>query len=164
MFFRAFNRRVLGLSLGVLILFGVSGCTWFSRGYEDPEIQLTQVDLLKAKLWGQEFLLHFKVDNPNDIDLPIRGMTYAIYLEDVPLAEGETGRNFTIPASGSTEFTLPVQTNMWRYVKDIVKLIKRTDKPVHYRLVGEVKTGLMFGRSVYISRSGEIVPNNFLPE
>ena len=33
-----------------------------------------------------------------------------------------------------------------------------------YRLQGEVKTGLMFGRSVHLRRNGEIIPGDFIPE
>ncbi|TWI53051.1 LEA14-like dessication related protein [Pseudomonas duriflava] len=164
MFFRAYDTRILGISLGLFLLFGLTGCSWFGRSFEDPEVQLTQVDLVKARLWGQEFLLHFQVENPNSRELPIRGLSYTVYLEEIPLAHGETGQHFTVPANGSKDFTVPVQTNLWRYMKDVVRMIKRTHDPIHYRLDGEIKTGLMFGRSVYISRSGEIVPNNFLPE
>lgn len=49
-------------------------------------------------------------------------------------------------------------------MKYIVKLLERPEEPIRYRLQGEVKTGLMFGRSVHLRRNGEIIPGDFIPE
>ncbi|MNY81880.1 hypothetical protein D3C86_2236830 [compost metagenome] len=57
-----------------------------------------------------------------------------------------------------------MHTNLWRHMKYIVKLLEKPDKPIRYRLEGEVKTGLMFGRRVQLARNGEIVPGDFIPE
>lgn len=57
-----------------------------------------------------------------------------------------------------------MRTNLWRHMKYIVKLLERPEEPIRYRLQGEVKTGLMFGRSVHLRRNGEIIPGDFIPE
>jgi LEA14-like dessication related protein len=49
-------------------------------------------------------------------------------------------------------------------MKYIVRLLEKPDRPIAYRLAGELKTGLMMGRRVHISNNGEIIPGNFIPE
>lgn len=142
----------------------VSGCSWMAGDFVQPEVKLVKVDVVKARLLEQEFTLYFQIDNPNDFSLPVRGLAYKIKLNDVDLAEGESSTWFTVPANGHENFQIPVTTNLWRHMKYIVKLLEDPDKPIRYRLDGEVKTGLLFGRSVHIARNGEIIPGDFIPE
>ena len=161
MFSKAQTIRILSL----LLLLGLSGCsTWFSSGFEDPDVRLVKVDVVKARLLEQQFVLRFRIDNPNGVSLPVRGLVYDVTLNDIPLADGESSTWFTVPAYGRMEFDVPVRTNLWRHMKYIVKLLEKPDQPIRYRLQGEVKTGLLFGRSVHLSRKGEIIPGDFIPE
>ena len=57
-----------------------------------------------------------------------------------------------------------MNTNLWRHVKRVVKMLERPDQPIRYQLSGEVETGLMFGKSVHVQREGEIIPGNYIPE
>ncbi|MNC30163.1 Late embryogenesis abundant protein [compost metagenome] len=165
MFFPAPLIRNFGLLLLMLGSASLGGCaTWMGGGFKDPDVQLVHVEVVRARLLEQEFRLRFRVDNPNDVSLPIRGLVYTVFLNEVKLASGESATWFTVPAHGREEFEVPVHTNLWRHMKYIVKLLEKPDKPIRYRLEGEVKTGLMFGRRVQLARNGEIVPGDFIPE
>ncbi|MNE85211.1 Late embryogenesis abundant protein [compost metagenome] len=94
----------------------------------------------------------------------MRGLNYTVHLNDVKLASGESSAWFTVPANGSHTFEVPVRTNLWRHMKYIVKLLEKPDEPIKYRLQGEVKTGFFFGKSVHLSRNGEIIPGSYIPE
>lgn len=166
MFYQAQTIRILSLLvLLTLSASGLSGCsTWLTGSFRDPDVQLVKVDVIKARLLEQQFLLRFRVDNPNDVSLPIRGLAYTVYLNDVKLATGESDTWFTVPALGRETFEVPVRTNLWRHMKYIVKLLEKPNEVIRYRLEGEVKTGLMFGKSVHLARNGEIIPGNYIPE
>lgn len=152
-----------GLLLGLTLW--LAGCsTWMSGRFEDPDVVLTDVEIVKARLLEQEFLLQFRIDNPNDDSLPVRGLVYRVWLNDIPLASGETSAWATIPANGQAYYEIPVHTNLWRHMKHVVRLLERPAEPIRYRLEGELKTGLMYGRRVHISRDGEIIPADFIPE
>ncbi|MCY1174798.1 Late embryogenesis abundant protein [compost metagenome] len=151
--------------LALFILLGLGGCsTWLTGNFEDPEIRLVKVEVIKARLLEQQFKLHFRIDNPNDSSLPIRGLQYTIYLNDLHLAEGESNDWFTVPAKGHELFVVPVRTNLWQHLREIAKLLKKSDQPIRYRLEGELATGLFFGHDLHLSRSGEIIPGDFIPE
>ncbi len=158
-------RRISSAVVLLGLLAGVAGCsTWFSSDFKDPRVQLADVEIVKARLLEQEFMLRFRIDNPNEQSLPVRGLVYRVHLNDVELASGESSGWATVPAHGFEYYEVPVYTNLWRHMKYIVRLLEKPDRPIAYRLDGELKTGLMIGRSVHIATNGEIIPGEFIPE
>lgn len=157
--------RIISLILCLALPAGIAGCsTWLTDGFEDPEVRLVKVDLVKAKLMEQQFILRFRIDNPNATSLPVRRLDYRVSLNGVLLAEGESNEWFTVAPHSHLQFDVPVRTNLWRHLKGIVRALERTEEPIHYSFQGTVKTGLLFGRSVHLSRNGEIIPGDYLPE
>ncbi|MFI8610516.1 LEA type 2 family protein [Pseudomonas sp. NPDC077649] len=165
MLYQAQMIRIISLLMFFGLCSGLAGCsTWMTGGFKDPDVQLIKVDVIKARLLEQEFRLRFRIDNPNGFSLPVRGLDYAVHLNEMKLAEGYSNEWFTVPAHGHHSFEVPVRTNLWRHVRQIVKMLEKPDQPIRYRLQGEVKTGMLFGRSVHMSRNGEIIPGDFIPE
>lgn len=153
----------------ILVIFtllgSLNGCfTWLSSGFKKPDIQLVDVELVHAKLLEQQFILHFRVDNPNSQSLPIRSLNYTILLNDTPLATGSNSQWLTVPANGHTYFKIPVHTNLWRHMKVIVRMLEKPDQPIHYALHADVKTGLLFGKKINILRHGDIIPGDYIRE
>jgi LEA14-like dessication related protein len=159
------RTRTIGLAMIIGLQAGLTGCTsWFRGEFEDPEVHLVKVDVIKAKLLEQQFSLRFRIDNPNDFALPIRGLSYDIHLNGIPLAEGESSEWLNVPAHGHSNVEVPVRTNLWRHLKGVVKALEDPNKPISYRLSGKVKTGVLFGRDVHLQRIGEIIPGDHIPE
>ncbi|WP_407291238.1 LEA type 2 family protein [Stutzerimonas zhaodongensis] len=158
-------KRISAMVVVLSLLSGLTGCsTWFSSDFQDPRVQLKNVEIIKARLLEQQFMLRFRIDNPNEQSLPVRGLVYTVHLNDVELASGESSGWATVPAHGFEYYEVPIHTNLWRHMKYVVRLLEKPDRPIAYRLDGELKTGLMLGRRVHISTNGEIIPGNFIPE
>lgn len=165
MLFHAPIRTIFRTVLFLGLLAGMAGCsTWFSSDFQDPRVQLKDVEIIKARLLEQQFMLRFRIDNPNEKSLPVRGLVYTVHLNDIELASGESSGWTTVPGNSFEYYEVPIQTNLWKHMKYIVRLLEKPDRPIAYRLDGELKTGLMLGRSVHISSNGEIIPGNFIPE
>ena len=160
--------RRLALYLFTLLLFlGLGGCaSWFDFDDDlpDPQVHLVKVEVVRAKLLEQKFLLHFRVDNPNDQDLTVRALEYRIHLGDILLAEGEHEHWFTVGPKRSAHFKVPIRTNLWPKVRDLVKLLKKPDQPIPYRLEGELETGLFIAHYVHLARNGVIIAADLIPE
>ncbi|UVE18848.1 LEA type 2 family protein [Pseudomonas sp. LS44] len=165
MFYQAKTIKIISLLMFFGLTSGLAGCsTWLTGDFKDPDVRLINVDVVRAKLLEQRFVLRFRIDNPNPASFAVRGLDYSLYLNDMKLADGESNVSFTVPANGHHTFQIPLRTNLWRHIKPIVKLLESPDQPIRYRLEGEVKTGFWFGRSVHLSRNGEIIPGDFIPE
>jgi LEA14-like dessication related protein len=157
--------KTIGLTLLLVITTLLSGCsTWVSSRFQDPQVQLLSVEVVRAKLVEQEFLLKIRIDNPNSVSLPVRSLNYSVTLDNVLLAQGESREWFNVPAHGRHTFELPVQTNLWRHMRRVIKMLEKPESPIAYTFTGSVQTGVLFGRSVHISRNGEIIPGHFIPE
>ena len=165
MFRQVLTGKVFRALISLCLWLIFSGCSSvLTDDLQDPVARLLKVDVVKAKLLEQKFVLRFRIDNPNNLSLPVRFLRYKVKLNGVPLAEGESDRDFTVPAKGHQNFDIAVRTNLWRHLKRIVNMLEDPDEPIPYELQGEVKTGWMFGRSVHLERKGEIIPGNYIPE
>lgn len=151
---RSTGLLMLALVAGLLTL---NGCAVFNRSYSEPDVTLANVQMLKANLWEQSFRLQMRVDNPNDRALPIRGMHYQVYLNDMRLATGVTDRAFTVPAYGSEYFDLTVRSNIWRHLGDLLKVVEH-QQPIDYRINGHINTGLFWARRLNINEQGTLDP------
>lgn len=159
------TRRLALHLFTLLLMFGLGGCaSWFSDDEPEPEVHLVKVEVVQAKLMQQRFLLHFRVDNPNDSDLTVRGLEYRVHLGDILLTEGEHEHWFTVGPKRSGFFKVPIRTNLWPQVKELVKLLKKPDQAIPYRLEGELETGLFIAHYVHLKRNGVIIPADLIPE
>ncbi|MDO8404181.1 MAG: LEA type 2 family protein [Pseudomonas sp.] len=159
------TRRLALFLFTSLLFLGLSGCaSWFGDDLPDPQVHLVKVEVVRAKLLEQKFILHFRVDNPNDSDLTVRGLEYRIHLGDMLLAEGEHEHWFTVGPKRSAYFKVPIRTNLWPKVRDLVKMLKKPDQPIPYRLEGEMETGLFIAHYVHLARNGVIIPADLIPE
>jgi len=159
------SRRCTLQTLILLLFLGLGGCaSWFSDDEPDPEVHLVRVEVVRAKLLEQRFVLHFRIDNPNDSDLTVRGLAYRIHLGDILLAEGEHEHWITVGHKRSGFYKVPIRTNLWPKVRDLVKQLKSPKHPLPYRLEGEMETGLFIAHYVHLARNGVIIPADLIPE
>ncbi|MHC8310685.1 LEA/WHy family protein [Pseudomonas sp. GT1P32] len=158
------RRHVLHM-LTLLLFLGLGGCaSWFSDDEPEPEVHLVKVEVVRAKLMEQRFLLFFRVDNPRDSDLTVRGLEYRIHLGEMLLTEGEHEHWFTVSPKHSAYFKVPIRTNLWPKVRELVKLLKKPEQPIPYRLEGELETGVFIAHYVHLARKGVIIPADLIPE
>ncbi len=157
--------KTFALCLLICLTAGLSACSsWFVGDFRDPSVHLIKVDLVKAKLLQQNFVLYFRVENPNNFSLELSDLSYNVLLNDVPLATGQSNASLSVPAHGQKILRVPVRTNLWRHLKQVVRMLENPNKPISYRFDGEVRVGTFFGRNVQLTRNGEIIPGDYIPE
>lgn len=77
-----------------------------------PRLRFADFDLVELGLSEIRFVLAVDTENPNDIDIPLRNLDFAIELLGAPFASGTAfDRAVTLPALGArtvaVEFTVP---------------------------------------------------------
>lgn len=149
----------------LLLFFGFGGCaSWRGEEAAEPQVHLVKVEVIRARLVEQRFMLHFRVDNPGDSDLTVRGLTYRVHLGELLLTEGEREHWFTVRPRHSAYFKVPVRTNLWPQVREVVKLLEKPREQIPYRLEGELETGLFIAHYVHLERNGVIIAADLIAE
>ena len=148
---RSFCVRLATLS----VFMALSGCSALAPKIETPRLMLVSAAMTSGDLFSQTFLVRLHVENPNDRELPVRGMEYELFLEGDSFAEGTSNRAFVIPANGETEFDLPVRTH---FISSIGRLLSRLNgkQKVQYVLEGKVHTDLGILKKVPFRESGTV--------
>lgn len=153
--------RLVLLSMTLLL----SACSsLICNDFRDPSFHLSRVEVVRAKVLEQRFNLFFSIENPNNFSLDIQDLNYSVYLNEIKLASGQSSMSHTLAPKSTSEIKVPVRTNLWRNLKQVIQMLKNPNEPITYRLEGQVEVGSWFGRSVELQRSGELIPGSFIPE
>ena len=147
-------KRFLAAVLSVLVLC-LAACSAFGPKIEVPRLTLVRVGMTSADIFNQQFLVRMHVENPNDRELPIRGIDYELFLEGDSFAEGVSNKPFVVPAKGETEFDMIVRTN---FVSGVARLMSRLNgrQQVQYVFEGKVLTDISMARKIPFQESGTV--------
>ena len=139
--------------LGLLLL--LQSCSLFGPKLTVPRLKVVSIGMVSADLFSQQFLVRMNVQNPNDRELPIKGIDYKLFLQGDSFAEGVAGAPFVVPALGESEFDLTVRTN---FVSSIGRLVQRLNgkSKVEYVIEGTVFTRLGLFSKIPFQESGEV--------
>lgn len=83
--------------------------TWF---LEQPSFSLQEIELNSLSWPKLDLILTWEVHNPNNFDLRLRGMEYAIYLQDQKVGQGHLPKEILISKSSSTRLFLPLSVEI----------------------------------------------------
>jgi LEA14-like dessication related protein len=144
-------KKSLFLLLG--IVFSVAGCATLS-GIEPPSVHLASVSLSNVTLFEQQYKLGLRLQNPNDVDLPIQGLAYEVELNDQPFAQGVSTGGVTVPRYGSAVLEVEGFSTLGDLLRQYKQLAKGDLKGVRYRIKGKLSLG--GGLTLPFDRRGEI--------
>jgi len=136
----------------------LTGCA----GLDDtkpPQVALSDMRMLQGTLFEQRFELDLRIRNPNDFDLPIDGLTFALELNGSAFADGVSNERVTVPRLGEAVVPVTASTTLVNMVQQAMRLGQRAD--LDYRLSGDVYLAGLARRAVPYERSGRL---QLLPE
>ena len=107
--------------LATLLLLG--GCGALLGRYETPRVQVESVQLLGGDLRHQR--------------LRVRLVTYQVALAGTPLASGQSGAPFRVPALGQGSFDLDVDVDFAQALRIVGEHLR--EGQVQYQVAGRVK-------------------------
>ena len=149
-----------GLVLLLAALAVLPGCSSFGSKLESPELSLVGIQMLSTDMFAQKFKMRVLVKNPNELEIPVRGIDYTIILMGDSFAEGVSKDQFLLPARGEAEFDMLVTANL---AGTLLKIVERTRKAggsppteLSYRLRGEVKLDKSLLRTVPFDQKGSL--------
>ena len=127
-------------SIGVLLLAGLMmGCAGLGKPLESPRISLANIQMLETSSMESAFLVYLRVQNPNDVDLDIRGVDCDVEINGKPFAYGISNAQIRIPAFGSDTVPVKVYTSVIDIFRGLLNLPGRDD--LSYQVKGKVRMG-----------------------
>jgi len=145
---------VMGLGLALTLL---AGCSTFGDELESPELSLVGIQMLSTDMFAQKFRVRVLVKNPNELEIPIRGIDYTIILMGDSFAEGVSNDSFLLPAKGEAEFDMVITTN---FVSSFGRLLSRVGggklQDLQYEITGKVLVDKGMIRKIPFSHQGTV--------
>ncbi len=102
-----------------------------------PDVKLVSLSPERFRGRGQRLRIGLRVQNPNLLPLPVPSMTFQLWLEERFVASGEGELHQRVPARGSADLEVLVDSA----ARDLLRLLPtlaRKRQPWHYRLEGAV--------------------------
>ncbi len=144
-------------------LFLLAGCASLPQ-LEPPAIALERVELLQLGFAQQRFGLELRVQNPNNVPLPVTGFRYGLSLAGTQLGNGQSTERLRIPAGGESRVKLELNLDTIRLLGQLSEWARQPPSEVSYLLDGEIDVDL-WPRPLQFSRDGrvpiEIAPGAF---
>jgi LEA14-like dessication related protein len=121
---------------------------------EPPEVSLAGLAFSQPGLFEQELRIDLRVQNPNDFDIGVDRVRFALEVNGKKFARGRTKEAFDLPALG--EAVVPVKVNV--PTNDLLDRVIAlgADRRLEYRLSGEAELDSLFFPKLPFEREGKL--------
>lgn len=132
----------------------LAGCASFDDTLP-PRISLADIELAEPGLLRQDFVVDLRIANPNNIDIPVEGLTIQLEIDDQPFAEGMSNECFTLPRLSEVSLPVKASTDTLSLMRQIMSL-GRSER-ITYRISGVAYvSGFVGARRVPYERKGSL--------
>lgn len=145
--------RLTAVTMALLALAACSGL----GDLQTPQLEVLGVQMMSTDMFAQRFTVRMHVQNPNNMELPVKGIDYTLLLMGDLFAEGKTNEPFVLPALGEAEFDMTVTTN---FVSSLGRLISRLGggklEDIDYELAGTLFVDKGMVRKIPFNKRGTV--------
>ncbi len=131
----------------------LGGCSLLMPHWQAPTLAVVNIQMGHSDLFQQHLVVRMSVHNPNDRQLPVKGLSYALDVNGEECAHGESGASFVVPARGDAEFDMNVTANA---AAALLRMFGRGNAAAQYRIHGKVELSSGILRSVPFDQHGEL--------
>jgi LEA14-like dessication related protein len=117
----------------------LGACATLFQKLEPPRVSLAGLEPEEFGLFEQRYLLRLRVQNANEVELPIAGMDFHLYLNDEEFASGVSDQQVTVPAFGEKLVEARVTSSLAGIIEQLRRMSRTEAQTFSYRLAGNVK-------------------------
>jgi LEA14-like dessication related protein len=140
--------------LGSVLLLVLGACSLLHPHLIRPDITVVSVELRKGNFLQQSFAVRLHIHNPNDRALPVQGLHAELAVDGDKIAEGDTDRDFLVPALGDTDFDMTINANLALAMIKLADRLNRHADSVDYELTGAARVQLPFHNNLPFHQMG----------
>jgi len=148
-------QRLALRALLLATLFALAACSTFGPDLETPALSLVSIQMTSGDMFSQSFKVRVKVENPNDLEVPVKSIEYTVFLMGDRFGEGTTDNPFVLPAHGEAEFDMMLTTN---FVSAMGRLVSRMGgnklENVEYEVSGKLHLDKGLVRTIPFDHKG----------
>jgi LEA14-like dessication related protein len=124
------------LLTAVLLCVLVGACASLGGYREKPRISLISIRPLDMTLLEQRYLLALRILNPNDVEIPVSGLSYSVEINNREFAYGVSRQAVTIPALGEAVVEVEVVSGLLGMLRQLQALNDGKQHSLDYRISG----------------------------
>ncbi len=153
-------KRVSVACLSVtLLLATLSGCASLYRDLEQPTVRLISVVPQQVSFSGLKLLCQLRIDNPNDVSIPIKGGKFNLEVENTQVASGALIDAFTIARQSSELVDVVINVDSGRSLALAAQLLGGGKQELSYALTGYVDVAIAVLGRVRLNETGSVQLN-----
>jgi len=126
------------LLTAVVVCVLVSACASLGGYREKPRVSLVSIQPLDMTLLEQRYQLVLRILNPNDVDLPLSGLSYGVEINGREFAYGVSRQAVTIPALGEAVVEVEVISSLLDMLRQLQALDDGAAHRLDYRISGRL--------------------------
>jgi LEA14-like dessication related protein len=135
-------------------LAALAGCAGLPGGMEPLSVTLADVRPVQMGLLEQEYAMKIRVQNPNNKEIPLEGLSFAVELNGKRFAKGVSRQTGTVPAFGDVVLDVKAISNLSSILEQVSGLRTGAPDKITYRLQGRLTPSS--GSSVPFDSSGTL--------
>jgi LEA14-like dessication related protein len=124
-------RWVVQCSAALLLV----GCS----SVQPPSVTLSSLQMQPSTLSEQRFLTTLRIQNPNEFDLAVEGLSFDLVVNGQPFAKGVGKSDTVIPAFGSGVVQAEAITTLSGFIRQFKTLAREGGPKLSYHLTGKLK-------------------------
>jgi LEA14-like dessication related protein len=143
--------RIIASLLSLTLL--VVGCAGpHSKPLIEPNVQVRDLEIIDATLGGIDAIVTLDIDNPNDVRLSARGLSYEVFVSGNRLVTGQDDNSISVPAFGRETIELPVRLSYLGIIETLPEVLRTGN--AEYMVKGNIKTSI-FSYAIPFSKQGD---------
>jgi LEA14-like dessication related protein len=123
----------------IVLLFGIAACAGTPSRLEPLSVTLADIRPAQMGLLEQEYAIKIRVQNPNNVDIPIEGLSYRIDLNGKSFAKGVSRQSTAVPGFGEVMLDATAVGNLGAIMSQVAQM-QRSGMPesFSYRFKGKL--------------------------
>ncbi len=119
-------------------------------------MRLVSVEPQQISFSGVKLLCRLRIDNPNDVSIPVKGGQFGLEVEGMQIANGALIDGFTVAARGSELVDVVVDVDSGRSLALAVQLFSAGERELDYALTGHIYVAIAVLGRVSIDQRGSV--------
>jgi LEA14-like dessication related protein len=108
---------------------------------QTPSVTVADIRVTEATLFEQRYAFTLRVLNPNDMDIPVTGMSFEVKLNNQPFAKGASGKPINLPRLSDAVVDVTATSDLSGFIRQINELRKGHLNAISYHIKGRLITG-----------------------